>query len=73
MRPRIFGLADGANSDMIVKSAQKDPSIASGALLSYLHLRYLDIRQQKLVCLAQVLVFSDDNAVLVVLFLVCSL
>ena len=51
---QLLGLADGANSDMIVKSAQKDPSIASGALLSYLHLRYLDIREQKLVCLAQV-------------------
>ena len=48
---QMLGLADGSEQDMIVKSAQKDPSIASGALLSFLHLRHIDIRRSKLACL----------------------
>ena len=48
----MLGLADGTEQDMIVKSAQKDPSIASGALLAFFHLRHLDIRRVKLTCLS---------------------
>ena len=49
---QMLGLADGTEQDMIVKSAQKDPSIASGALLAFLHLRHLDIRRLKFLCLS---------------------
>ena len=41
----MLGLSDGTDAEMKIKSSQKDASIGSGAYLSFLHLRFLELRR----------------------------